>query len=237
MSKHKYPDLVGTLTVGGLYAGAMSGITGILTGKVIRTSRDEAIPYASAETISEWASEQAKLVPNLYREPEVLMECAQFICMLGGDTGDLPIAYYQGKWMSFSDLQAAKNLPDEICLVDPYMIEEYEQIEGFRPLPNIIVGEYSGIPEILGFNRFSNREWPKLNKPGYEHFSLSFRRFFIFNLSGRVIEAIFQNWKLELADQYSLEDDIAEGDKTLIGYIGNSPVKVFGTVIRKPNKS
>lgn len=232
----KYISLGGAVTIGGLYASPLNGIAGILTGKVINTARDESIPHVSQKAISTWASEQAKLVPLLYKEPKLLMECAQIISILGGDTGELPIGHYQEEWVSYYDIASNKSLPNKIYLIWDYYLKDFTQIEGFKPLPNIISGDYAGYPIILsGKNRFPRfNDWPNIIK--YESLSEK-SNIFLKQLPGIVLEAIFKAWDIQITN---LPEDFIEKvenreKEVIIGYIGDAPVKSNVFVITKPD--
>lgn len=234
--RFKEISLGGAVSVGGLYACSLTGIAGILTGNVLNTARDDALPLVSSTTIANWATEQAKLVPLLYREHEDLMNCAQIIRLLGGDTGDLPIGYYQGRSVSYSDIANDKDLPNEIYLIWDLHLKKFSQIEGFKPIPNMISGDYIGYPVILQnrsrFFRFS--EWPVTSKD--EHLSEKTNRF-INSLQGAATEAIFQAWGIELKhlkSDYIEELDQRETD-VIVGHIGETPVRESVFVIKKPD--
>ena len=235
-----YVSLQGGVTVGGLFACSLTGIAGILLGNIQNTARDDAVPLANSGVISEWASEQATLVPLLYSEPDMQMKCAQIIRMLGGDTGSLPIGYYQDKWVSYFDISKERNLPDELYLMWDLYFEDYKKIEGFSPLPNIIIGDYIGYPVIVqSRNRFyRTRDWPQTSEGGYFSKEDYLTREYKNSLPGAVVDAIFKAWGVEstsITHEY-LESIFDREPDTIIGYVGNSPVKSRVNVVKKPQK-
>jgi hypothetical protein len=230
-----YPSLHGVVTVGGLRACGLTGIAGILTGEAVRTARDTAVPFVSPKVVAAWASEQAKLVPQLYKQPEAQMYCAKLIRQCGGNTGNLPIGRLQGTWVSYSDIVRTEDLPGELYLLWIYYWEQYADIEGFKLSPNVVIGDYDVYDIILqspGFSR-GMHEWPSII--GYAEYPPEVR-YFMRGLQGAVLEAASEAWGVPVRVVVSSTfKEGGRGEKKTIGYVGQTPVMADVTVIRKPN--
>jgi hypothetical protein len=82
------PD--GVITVGGLWAGGLTGIAGILQGRSKRAARDLAEIIVPPAELARWATEQSTLVADVFKDPLKLAECAGVIHLCGGDATALP---------------------------------------------------------------------------------------------------------------------------------------------------
>jgi hypothetical protein len=146
--------LQGVVTVGGLRACNLSGIAGVLLGSSERAARDYAIPIVSASALSEWATEQALIVPRLYGNPEDQMECAVIIRRCGGQTAKLPVAKYEGVYLSADEI-CAMTLPDEVYLMSSFQVRDLEQLRGFKFAPGVFLTECDSWMSILQANQFT----------------------------------------------------------------------------------
>jgi hypothetical protein len=230
----KIPILKGAATIGGLFSCSLSGIAGILTGTSERAARDVARPLVPADVLSTWASEQAELVARLYHEPEDQMLCASVIRRCGGDTKNLPIAYFQGNWISYREIVQAKNIPDEILLLEPLLISMLgrKTFRMFDFLPNVMVVSYEGVAAIL-LSR-SHIRWPEdLIIPWKEE-----HLYFQVSLGGAVLEAAANVWGVSIDAVLAvseLELDQTKLKKRIVGYINNEAFEQYVLKIRKPN--
>lgn len=114
-------SLPGILTVGGLDSNYLSGITGILSGKALRASRDSSDVAIPPKNLAKWATEQANLVPNIYLTPQQQADCAGYIYACGGDPKNLPLAELNGKWLNIEEIRKTPKL-EKIYLVSPYEV-------------------------------------------------------------------------------------------------------------------
>lgn len=230
------PILKGAATIGGLFSCSLSGIAGFLTGTSERAARDVAKPLVSAAVLSSWASEQADLVTQLFDEPEYQMSCAGVIRRCGGDTKNLPIAYFQGAWISYPEIVQTKNLPDEIILLDPLLINllGIRKYKMLNFLPNVIVVSYAGSEVILQSR--SRMRWPeefitpwKEEQEEYLYFQAS--------LGGAVLEAAAKVWDVSIDSVLAvseLELDPTKTKKRIVGYIKDEAFEQYVVIIRKP---
>jgi hypothetical protein len=82
----------GAVVTGGLRAGSMRAIGGILFGEPTTIARQVALPLVEAEPLAGWASQQALLVAPALSDQEALV-AAHLVEVCGGDTGPLPIVH------------------------------------------------------------------------------------------------------------------------------------------------
>ncbi len=149
-------------------------------------ARDSAIPVVSPQTLFAWATEQAALSVALYGNPEDQLQCAEIVQACGGETLNLPIAKYAGSYMTFDQI-ACLSLPDEVLIVSPYSVMDFEEVHGFELCPNVFIAEFQGWSSFLGAS-YGNA-WPhNLTSGKDKHLPVTF------NLAGRVVEAVMQSW-------------------------------------------
>lgn len=96
----------GWVTVSGLRANRMSNVRGILAGEATTAARDAAIPTVSKEILAAWASEQALLLVSYRIDMERKAMAAETILECGGAIYGLPIARWDGEWLSTPQLKA-----------------------------------------------------------------------------------------------------------------------------------
>ena len=216
----------GAVTVGGLLACRLSGITGVLIGTPVRAARDVALPLVSKPQLAKWASEQARLVPKVYDDKEHQNWCAMTVRQCGGDTHNLPIARYRDEWVTYNDLSRNKNLPSRLVLVEPENLSYYEGISGFSVRPDVIIVQKWAEDIIQTFARLII--WPNDERIG-------FRRNLRSTLSGAVIEAVAEAWdssydELLNSAEYDPEGYIWEN----VGDVDGDPIEQDVIVIIKP---
>ena len=207
-------NLNGVVTVGGLQSCTLHGITGILNGIPERAARDVAIPMITADTLSQWATEQALLIPNLYNDPSEQMECASIIRRCNGETKTLPVAQYNKNYMSYEDI-SAMTLPDEIYIINSFKISDFENLNGFKVASGVFVTQIGSWMSILQTPTYI--QWPD---------ELFERKYFsIMNtLGGSVIESAVKAWGCSLDDIKDQINEYKEQEKT-IGYLHEEEIK------------
>jgi hypothetical protein len=219
--------LRGVVTIGGLTSANLYGIVGILTGASERAARDYARPFVDGETLSAWATEQASLVSFLYDNPEDQMECAEIIRRCGGQTSRLPIAKYNGAYVSFDDIKTM-TLPPDVLFVSPYTVSDLEELRGFEYLPGVFVTEASGWRAIL--QRDYIHSWPDSLFTRWGHsFSVAT------TLGGSVVEAVAEAWSCsqeELTRQALGQD--RRTNEQVIGYLDGQEIRKDVLKLTKP---
>lgn len=101
----------GLITVDGLAAAKIAQIRGVLAGVETTASRNTAVPIVPAPVMAAWASEQALIFEKADVADVDKASAAEIVLALGGDAADLPIIFWQDKWMSAKAFaQAVKNL-------------------------------------------------------------------------------------------------------------------------------
>ncbi|HEX8198493.1 MAG TPA: ATP-binding protein [Pyrinomonadaceae bacterium] len=220
-------NLQGVITIGGFKANNIGGIIGILTGTSNRAIRDRATVTVSREAFSEWLNEQKYLIPILHENIEDQMESAAVIWRYSRDVTTLPIAKFKDKYVTYSDLATAENLPDEIILLDPYHYEELKQnLDGFILSPNVILvnflmifGRFDMLFEITHKEEFHPDIQDKWND-------------FTVNLAGAVLLALSEAWNVSLEAILSEYDN--NDNHPVVGQFQGNEIKEYAKRIRKP---
>lgn len=211
-------SLRGAVTIGGLLACRLYGIVGILDGKSERAARDNATPVVSADTLAAWATEQASLVPQLYDNPEDLMDCATIVRRCGGDTLGLPIAKHERSHVSAEQIMCM-SLPDEVLLVSLYRVSEIEELKGFEFCPGVFVTETGGWRSILQSLGFSN--WPDNLHPRWGG-AITIST----TIGGGVVEAVARAWAVPL-DEMARQavNRSRRREERVVGHVGSQEIK------------
>ena len=133
------PNVGGIVSIGGFRSASALSIAGILKGESARTSRQEAVLLVTDDELASWASEQAKLVPNLSSSHEQRAEYARLIGFLGGDIGELPIAKVGKEWLNTIQLAEWARDRRSILVVTPSDLSDAQQKYAGRLRGNVIV--------------------------------------------------------------------------------------------------
>lgn len=224
------PKISGAVTVGGLLSCRLAGIAGVLAGTSRHVSRNVAEPLVSLETLAAWATEQADIVPQLYEQADAQAACGEIIRLCGGNTKNLPIAIYQGAWVSYTDIAQNKNLPDEVLLLDPMYLRLEKPVERLVLDSNVMMVDHSHRASILQPGSYDYIEWPDFKVSWGEQFGI-----FQPSLGGAVLEALADSWEVPINAVLTISDLIH----------GKQPVRKVGSkdgeevmrgvmVIRKP---
>jgi hypothetical protein len=105
----------GVITVDGLAASLIPMIAGILIGVETTASRNAAQPIVPAPVLAAWASEQALAIAAADLTDASKARAAAIVLACGGDISELPIVYWQSRWLSISQFAAqAKDLENFI---------------------------------------------------------------------------------------------------------------------------
>lgn len=126
----------GLISDGVFRGGAMNEMAGILVGAPQNVSRQSVWPIVDPETLSVWATEQARLWSQEPLPPENLFKVAQVVRTYGGDVGGLPVAASIMGWLTAEEI-ARRQWPAEIFLIDmdahPDRNVSPEQLESLPP--------------------------------------------------------------------------------------------------------
>jgi hypothetical protein len=222
-------DLEGVVTVGGLRAARMTGVTGILVGHPLRASRDSARPSAPLHVLKKWAEEQTEVIPRLWDDEGSQSACAQYVRMFGGQTRGLPIAIFQGRWWSADELSVMPNPPETILLVDAYVKSRLELLESYLICDSVfIVGGGGGIPGLIQGS--SNHLWPV---PIGEDPTWQDNWFMKYTLTGAVIESLASAWGTPVEDVLASNDLKRESNAT-VATEGERQIKMGAIHVRRP---
>lgn len=224
------PKISGAVTVGGLLSCRLAGIAGVLAGTSVHVSRNVAEPLVSKETLAAWATEQADLVPQLYDQADAQATCGEIIRLCGGSTNNLPIAIYQGAWVSYADLAQNKNLPDEILLLDPMNLRLEKPVERLVLESNVVLVDHSHRSSILQPGSYDYIEWPNFEVSWGSKFGI-----FQPSLGGAVLEALAEAWGV-LVEEVLAISDLIHGKQPVVkvGRVDDEEVMRGVMVVRKP---
>lgn len=89
----------GWVTVGGLRTARLANIEGVLLGEILTAARNSARPTVPKDILSDWATEQARIISSSSMDDEQKSRCAEVILECGGQALDLPIASWGGEWL------------------------------------------------------------------------------------------------------------------------------------------
>jgi hypothetical protein len=218
-------DLSGVVTVGGLRSCSLSGIAGVLAGVPTRASRDAARPVVSTDELRRWASEQATLISAMWDDARDKAACAQYIRLCGGDTGNLPIARFQGGWCSTAGIRSQKGLPDTVILLDDFTVDyRLEHVENYTLNDNVFVVGTSSIPGLLQ----CRVPWPRDTHTNFGEASGHLR----LTLGGAVLESIAEAWGVDVSVLIGSNDLQRESNVT-IGRTEKGELKEPAIVVTK----
>lgn len=159
----------GMLTIGGLNAGEIRGIVGIVKGYSVNASRNYGMPLVSDKDIAKWATEQSQLLGESWLNPTIQMQCATIVCRLGGNTGDLKCFEYNDGYLSCKELVSyiKDNCLDKCIFLSRDAISldfrRRNETRAFYANPNVFWGEV-GAPAVFCYiSDFEyTMNWPNL---------------------------------------------------------------------------
>jgi hypothetical protein len=128
---HYFPD-TGVVTVGGFRASGMQRIAGVIKGKPDTVARSSAMPTVTALALRNWASEQATLISRTKVSGEIKLRAASIIMLCGGEALCLPMAIYDGEYLTASSLEELLRPLVEVIVYDGFEIE-YDEDDNVRP--------------------------------------------------------------------------------------------------------
>jgi hypothetical protein len=217
----------GVVTSGGIVAGQLGWIQGILVGETRRTARDAAEPVVDLRELARWATEQAQLVsavPGYAAEP---WECAAVIWQCGGDMAPLPVAEYGDKLVTLEDVCAWRDLPDELVIIGHDNLRSLRSVGAHVFLDHNVVavswnsyGLCRGAYDWPGVEREAPRPWW-----GYDADTLL----------AAFTQALAEAWSVRLADVVDASE-LREAREREVGKIGDAPLSLWSKLIRNPKK-
>lgn len=223
----------GIITIGGLNAGIIRGLVGIVKGYSVNASRNYGMLIVSYAEVSKWATEQSQMLANSWLDGNEQMHCATIVRQLGGSTGDLKCFEYRNGYISCNELVSyikKENIEECIFLSDTAVSLEFRRRNDkrfFIANPNVFWGE-SGMVSIL------------CNVPDFEY-SLKWPN------RKRVLEASMSNLFMEkLAEVWETDVDTLKANaristdevrySAVVGTFGGQNANYdFVDVFKKPN--
>lgn len=202
-----YYESQGIVTIGGLTASHMNNIQGVLLGDAITVLRNTAIPKVPYSILSEWATEQRKLIENSNISDENKLNYADVILQCGGDIGGLPIVRIgEDKWLDILGFTDFVNNSSRLILIDNELLS-YDEGED-----DVLAREFSSYfkihENIISLNARNtsildadNGSWPLMLIDNFERPA--------FGMNELITKCIINAW----GDEYDEEEDtIVIGD-------------------------
>src|SRR5690606_38078347 len=110
----------GLVTVDGLAASKLELIDGILIGSETTASRNSALPIVPAPVLAAWSSAQALAFQSAEVSDLEKAKVAAVVLACGGDIAELPIVFWQKKWMT------ALQFTTEVKALDRFVVHQGE---------------------------------------------------------------------------------------------------------------
>jgi hypothetical protein len=210
----------GFTVVGGLRAGELDDVSGILLARPTTASRNGGIPLVPESKLAEWASEQARSI--VLRDGDEAMEAAGIIRGCGGDTADLPLAETAEGPASLADLEGWVDARNEIWVVRGSLYQRSEKEGKIDLAEAVVLASWIGGRILLG--GVDSEEWPKRSGEGYES---------IFRPTpfGAVAEVVERRWQVPFADFIA---SFGQEETKVIGTREGQPVEEDCLVLRRP---
>jgi hypothetical protein len=182
---------LGTVTVGGCRAQGISRTGGIFQAFPTRAARDQAQPFASAEALEEWASEQAELISASSLDQETKVIAASVVRSFAGNIGDLPIAWWRKGWLNRDGVRRYAEDLNEIVIMSDASKSLLSSNRTLEFLPEVLAASparYSGF-DVTRRTRWEHpRAWRWADST-----------FHFWTMEGAVIEAIAESWRVPIS--------------------------------------
>jgi hypothetical protein len=183
-----YFSVDGAITSGGLRAGEVNGIVGILTGQPVRAARDLAIPDVSPAELARWASEQALMIAKDPPPAERFESDASTIWRCGGDPGPLEVARDVERPLTVGELRdwSLKRTQIILCM-DLWNIPDPKY--GMHVLPDVLVVR-GGLGTLVSTPGRQSVVWPPYRSPDHP----GRWRYLMAGLSGCIVLEVAEAW-------------------------------------------
>lgn len=133
-------DEYSSVSVGGFCyrhgVGLPVSYVGVIEGATEEASRREAFSKISSSALAEWATEQQRLIDRGSYLKVDLMKACESIVRAGGDPGDLPYAFNNGKLITYEETRVKLGELDEVLVVlNPEYGENFALV-GYSDIPS-----------------------------------------------------------------------------------------------------
>ncbi|WP_169045724.1 ATP-binding protein [Aeromonas salmonicida] len=221
-SSKKSPSLRGCVVVGGLVESQMSGISGIVIGRNTNAARDNSIISASEDIMSKWVSEQAELVPHLYKK-ESLASISQIVRILKGHPGLLPIAIFENQYINCVELEEILRSKTEIIITSDFFYKyRAKDFDAISYEPNVIFASTSRVPSI--FHKKRNEHWSGFGAKNW---------IFELTCTGFIVEIIAKTWSVELSKCLDIISDMETNKVATIAKNNEKKITETAYIFRK----
>jgi hypothetical protein len=126
-------EKTGCITVGGLRASAVDLLSGVLVGREQTAARNEATWPVPPEVLAAWATEQSRLIEAASLDGGTQAQAAQIVLLCGGAIGELPVARWEGEWISISRLSEMVAGVTELAVYFSDSVTYDEDLDGVHP--------------------------------------------------------------------------------------------------------
>ncbi len=221
----------GVVTSGGLLAGILRGVLGVISGHSRRASRDLALPSLSNSMLSEWASRECNARLQEGHSKGVLYRCAQVINALGVEPAGLPIAKTDSGWVTSKEIECIAKSIDMALIVQDIAVD---QLGGVVTSVNLNKGVFAVdllTMTIIDFDPPMKLPlWPPINdEQDWTGHGKGFSR----TLLGAVVRSLARGWECSVSEVLKVSD--LWPDQMCIGILAEEPC-IFDAVrvIRRP---
>ncbi len=212
-------DAPGIVIVGGLRSLTNTAIAGVLTGESTSAARYEADIHATSDSLAIWASEQAKLVPNLTTDLRLQAQCAQVVAALGGDVGTLPIGRIDNRWVNTNTVTSWAKDKRSVFVISPTDEEDISLRWSANLKANVIL-EPTSVPDVVQ-QRLAMRFRRPINLDRFSDWQRDKK------IRRPIVRAVAQAWSLQVSEVAVWSGDMDIGD--------NQDVIIDCEELRKPN--
>jgi len=123
----------GWVTVSGLRASSLNNVAGIILGTATTAARDVAKPIATNEALTQWASEQARLISISVADEERQAMAAEVVLGFGGDIGTLRVVKWGARWLCDSEFTERLGMVEELVISFDGEVDYDEDLDDVHP--------------------------------------------------------------------------------------------------------
>jgi hypothetical protein len=182
----------GCITVGGLRASSSNQLGGVIAGETTVASRMHGIPLITAPESLAWAAEQADLVKATTTDEVILMEVAEVLHLLGGQTEDLPVAETAAGWLTANDLVTWASSKDEVLILEHSHLRTLRRNVGDIDLDERVIALTTYPPDLISEDIDTSRQWPGTPLP--PELTSYWWRWDYYSLVGLMLLALAEAW-------------------------------------------
>lgn len=119
----------GVIVVDGLSSSEASYVDGVLCGIENTAARREASPLIPAPILARWATGQGVLIEGSGLNSSLKAACASLILWMGGDIDDLPLIFWNEKWLSSKEFSLEISKRESVIFINEVELEFDEGLD------------------------------------------------------------------------------------------------------------